>query len=104
MDLMSASLTEDGVAGIGMGILGKEPEPPLRTFFSSMACAFLSPAYLAEISFKDGPMPDLAGLWHEVQPLLLKSDSPSAANALAEMQIEAAVATRYRAFKMISSG
>ena len=62
MDLILASLTDAGVAGMGMGIFGKEPEPPLRTFFSSMACAFLSPVYFAAISFNAGPTPCLSTL------------------------------------------
>lgn len=95
MDLILASLTEAGVAGIGMGILGKEPEPPLRTFFSSVACAFLSPAYFAATSFNAGPTTFLSTLWHELQPAFLKiASTSSAANAVAEMQIEAVIAKR----------
>jgi hypothetical protein len=93
MVLMLVSLTDAGVAGIGIIILGKEPEPPLRTFFSSLACACLSPAYFAATSFNAGPTTFMSTLWHELQPLLLKRASPSsAANAVAEIQSEAVIA------------
>ena len=95
MVLMLASLTDAAVAGMGMGIFAKAPEPPLRTFFSSMACAFLSPAYFAAISFNDGPTVCIAALWHELQPLLLnRASASSAANAVIEKQIEVVIATR----------
>ena len=53
MLLISSSLMDLAVAGIGM--LPHEPAPPLRTFFSSIACAPLSFLYLLAISLKEGP-------------------------------------------------
>src|SRR3989338_895867 len=89
MAVISPSLTVFGVAGIGM--VPNAPEPPLRTFFSSFACASLSTAYLRAISFSAGPTDFLSVAWQAWQLLALNAASPpSAANAAVE-KVNAAV-------------
>src|SRR5574340_782848 len=92
MVLMSPSLTDFAVAG--MGIWPKAPAPPLRTLVSSLAWAPLSPAYLAAISFKEGPTDFPAIAWHAPQLFCLNRVSPSPAAKAAVETDKMAVAAR----------
>jgi MFS family permease len=67
---VTRSLTSPaGTCGLGgIGIWPHAPTPPSLTFFSSAACAFLSPLYLAATSTYAGPTIFLSIEWHAAQP------------------------------------
>src|SRR5262249_46296369 len=75
--LRSASGTLFG----GIGIWPQTPLPPLLTFCSSFAGAPASPAYLAAISFQEGPTSFLSRVWQAWQLYLVRSGVASAGAA-----------------------
>src|ERR1700749_4716221 len=86
--LASASVTLLG----GMGTCPHTPEPPARTFFDSVARAFLSLLYLAATSLYAGPTIFLSTEWQARQPLSWASLAASWAKTLPERARAAAAA------------
>ncbi len=62
-----------------MGIAPQTPDPPSRTFFSSLAGAAASPLYRWAISWNEGPTSLRSTAWQPIQAFERAIASPSAA-------------------------